>query len=146
MSLFLVARFQPEPNRVEKEVIAIVADDSVVSGRGVDLIEFVENTEMSLKLSSLNGNFLTRSIIVSWTMDEPEMGIIYQLQRSTDGQVYERIKNVPGKNKEGAKYMYRDTSIQKDTIYYYRVIIIDANKMASHSQPIKVETSLPREL
>lgn len=86
-----------------------------------------------------------QSIDLYWTSaNEIDFGG-YELQRSSDGRVFEKLAWIIGKKEAHNSYVYSDTAVQPGSTYHYRLLLQDLDGITSYSKIVSASLPLGKE-
>lgn len=78
---------------------------------------------------------------LKWSTADEESLKTYELERSTNGQQFNKIASISAKSGNINEYDYSDNSINTSIIYYYRLKLINSNKSFSYSNTILIKAA-----
>lgn len=120
---------------------------------GVDNVELIYDPDTEclepqpIELSSFTGLATQSGVNLNWTTASEENNSHFEVQRSSDGQVYDQIATVQGRGNSSVtqKYTFLDVS-PKQGINYYRLKQVDFDGQSSYSKIIAVQSRSSKEM
>lgn len=78
--------------------------------------------------------YRNEAAMLNWSSRWEQHNWGFEIERSTDNQHFEKIGWVKGKNEPNAYYKWKDSALEANTLYYYRLKQIDLDGKFSYSQ------------
>ncbi len=78
-----------------------------------------------------------RSVLLNWYVTSETVFKKYVIERSTDGNIFNKIGEVEGRNL--ASYNFTDNDLPRNAVVYYRLKMIDIDGKFTHSKIISVK-------
>ena len=96
---------------------------------------------LPVELSSFTGTIETDIAVLAWTTVSELNNAGFEVQRSTDGVDFQKIAWVEGQGNasEAIQYSFKDSKIQENTLYYYRLKQIDLDGQYDFSSIISLD-------
>lgn len=95
------------------------------------------NVALPLELLDFSGVVNDESFTLNWLSANEVDFEGFELQRSLDGKSFSKIAFIQGKNSpSNNNYSFEDTDFDFNTVYYYRLKLIDLNGEYSYSKTI----------
>lgn len=95
--------------------------------------ETPQNAALPLELVQFDAKAQQNLIALAWQSAQELHFEGYELQRSTDGTIFEKIAWMPGKGAATNVYAYQDRNVTPGILYYYRLKMLDNDATFSYS-------------
>jgi hypothetical protein len=117
---------------------------TIYSSSNMQYISLVDYSTIPVELTSFSANVISGNIELIWSTATETNNQGFDVERSQDNVVFERIGFVPGfgTTTEPKSYSYTDQSLNNGK-YYYRLKQIDYDGSFKYSDVIDAEVSLP---
>jgi hypothetical protein len=102
------------------------------------------SVSLPLELLDFHVSALPNSIVLDWGTSQEKGVSNFDIQRSTDGLLFQKIKSLPAQNNLiNAEYTYRDASVKSGVTYFYRLKIneLDGSTEFSPIRSARIESS-----
>lgn len=98
---------------------------------------------LPVELSSFKASLEDKSIILDWTTETETNNAGFEIERSMDGIIFEKMKFIHGKGTTTTtqQYTFRDNKIKSATQYYYRLRQVDFDGKFKYSNIIAIKSS-----
>lgn len=104
---------------------------------GTEYFLSLTNVALPLELIDFSGETNEESFTLSWISTNERNFEGFELQRSLEGDIFEKVVFIDGENNVGInKYSFEDKDIEFNAKYYYRLRLIDFNGDYSYSKTI----------
>ncbi|OAQ40597.1 hypothetical protein A5893_06540 [Pedobacter psychrophilus] len=117
-----------------------VSSDAVTT-LGDFVLGNVDPGTLPVNLIRFNAEIIDRYAQLNWQVAHEISFSGYEIERSVDGKIFEKIGKVDGIGANGLiNYDYKDFNLTNNTIYYYRLKMIDADGKFKYSNLVSVAT------
>jgi alpha-mannosidase len=96
---------------------------------------------LPVKALSFSGDKIQSSNVLKWDNKGEDLLQRYELERSTNGQLFSRISSITAKAGIVNNYTYADNDINQATPYYYRLKMISTSNSYSYSGTILIKAA-----
>lgn len=102
--------------------------------------QFTTGTALPLFWLSANAVFDNDQVNISWRTTGELNTSHFEIERSTDGVLYNNIGQIPSANSAGEHlYTFADKQVQPGYTYYYRLKQVDMDGRSTYSSTLKVD-------
>jgi hypothetical protein len=106
---------------------------------------FTANNSLPIELVSFSGNILQNSVQLSWKTASESQLAFFEIERSTDGLVFDKIGQISARN-AASLYQFLDQNLPNVSMIWYRLRVIDFDGSDAASQIIFVQLSSEKRL
>lgn len=119
--------------------VAVSALDNDDAGTNTGQLRIFENmTVIPIKLLYFGGHYANNAAKLNWQYETQTNFSHFVVEKSLDGIVFNSIKNIYLTNSQF--YNYTDIDLNKGSIYFYRLKLVDKDGTFSYSNIIKIQT------
>jgi hypothetical protein len=112
----------------------------LVSNIATVTLNFGYVTLLPMQLKNFAANSVNGKAILNWSVTENEAGKYFEIQRSADGQNFQKAGIITATNKTGVQeYVFTETFSGKNT--YYRIRLVNASHVEMLSQVRMIKSS-----
>jgi hypothetical protein len=112
-----------------------------------DYINGIYNDPLPIELSIFNGHLMENDVFLTWSTESESENAGFEIERSFDGEVFERIafENGAGDSEEKLWYSFIDYDVKNVALgkaVYYRLKQIDYDQTSWYSQVVVVDLKI----
>jgi hypothetical protein len=122
-------------------IVAVGTPFNDGNGTNSGHIRVFENTSIvPIKLLYFGGNYSSNAVKLNWQFETQTNFSHFVVEKSVDGIVFNSIKNIFLTNSQF--YNYTDSDLKQNSVYYYRLKMVDNDGTFLYSNIIKIQTGV----